>query len=94
MLVIDRSGSMQGPKIEAVKTAARAVISAMHPEDTIAIVGFDSEAAVYVQPTKASNRIQINKDLDRLVAGGGTNIYPGLKEAAAMLKPSRSARST
>jgi Mg-chelatase subunit ChlD len=87
VLVIDRSGSMQGPKLEAVKQAAKSVISAMHPDDTIAIVGFDSEATVFVQPTKSSNRLQINKDIDKLTSGGGTNIFPGLKEAAGMLKP-------
>ena len=92
VLVIDRSGSMQGPKMEAVKTAAKAVISAMHPDDTIAIVGFDSEATVYVQPTRSSNRTQINKDIDRLTAGGGTNIFPGLGQAAEQLRPLKATR--
>lgn len=87
VLVIDRSGSMQGPKLESVKDAARAVISKMHPDDTIAIVGFDSEATIYVQPTPSKNRIQINKDLDKMVSGGGTNIFPGLDQASKILKP-------
>ncbi len=87
VLVIDRSGSMQGPKLEETKKAAKAAASALHPDDYIAVVAFDSEAQVFVKPTKASNKGQIDKDIDRVAAGGGTNIYPGLKEAFELTKP-------
>jgi Ca-activated chloride channel family protein len=44
VVVIDRSGSMQGPKLEAAKAAALATLDALAPDDQIAIVAFDSEA--------------------------------------------------
>lgn len=92
VLVIDRSGSMQGPKLEAVKQAAKAAAGALHRDDQIAVVTFDSEAQVVVTVQQAGNRGRIDKDLDRIVAGGGTNIYPGLKDAWQLLRPLKADR--
>src|SRR5690606_15868845 len=47
---------------------------------------FDSEAQVYVRPTRASNRMRISNDIARLQSGGGTNIYPGLREGFELLQ--------
>jgi uncharacterized protein YegL len=86
VLVIDRSGSMQGPKLEAAKESARVTAEVLSPNDFIAVVAFDSEAQVYVRPTRASNRMRISNDIARLQSGGGTNIFPGLKEAFEILQ--------
>ncbi|MBA3819020.1 MAG: VWA domain-containing protein [Deltaproteobacteria bacterium] len=80
-LVIDKSGSMQGPRIEAAKESARVTAEVLSPNDFIMVVAFDSEATVYVRPQRAANRTGISADIGRLTSGGGTNIYPGLKEA-------------
>ncbi len=85
-LVIDRSGSMQGPKLEAAKESARVTAEVLSPNDFITVIAFDSEAQVYVRPTRASNRMRISNDIARLQSGGGTNIYPGLKEAFEQLQ--------
>jgi Mg-chelatase subunit ChlD len=86
VLVIDRSGSMQGPKLEAAKESARATAEVLAPNDYIAVVAFDSEAQVYVHPTRASNKMRISNDIARLQSGGGTNIFPGLKDAFEILQ--------
>jgi Mg-chelatase subunit ChlD len=85
VLVIDRSGSMSGAKIEAAKEAARATVEGLGPDDTIAVIAFDSESEVFVQPQRAVNKMKISAEVSRLESGGGTNIYPGLKEAYEML---------
>jgi Ca-activated chloride channel homolog len=85
-LVIDRSGSMQGPKLEAAKESARVTAEVLNPNDFIAVVAFDSEAQIYVRPTRASSRMRISNDISRLQSGGGTNIFPGLKEAYDVLQ--------
>ncbi len=92
VLVIDRSGSMQGPKLEAAKNAVLAAISSTNPADTVAVVAFDSEASVYVRPQPSSNRTRIADDVARLTSGGGTNIFPGLKEAFELLQPVKAAK--
>lgn len=85
VLVIDRSGSMQGGKLEAAKESARATTEVLSPSDYIAVVAFDSEASVLVNPQRAGNRTRISAEISRLQSGGGTNIYPGLKEAFEIL---------
>jgi Ca-activated chloride channel family protein len=86
VLVIDRSGSMQGPKLEAAKESARVTAEVLSPNDYISVVAFDSEAAVYVRPQRAANRMRISAEISRLQSGGGTNIFPGLKEAFDILQ--------
>jgi len=86
VLVIDRSGSMQGQKLEAAKESARVTAEVLSPQDYIAVVAFDSESTILVKPTHASNRMRISNDIAKLTAGGGTNIYPGLKDAFEILQ--------
>jgi Ca-activated chloride channel family protein len=86
VLVIDRSGSMQGPKLEAAKESARVTTEVLSPNDYIAVVAFDSEASVLVRPLRAANRMRISAEISRLQSGGGTNIYPGLREAFEILQ--------
>ena len=92
VLVLDRSGSMSGAKLEAAKESARVVAELLAPNDTIAVVAFDSESQVYIRPQRASNRMRISAEISRLQAGGGTNIYPGLKDAFEILQASGQAR--
>lgn len=86
VLVIDRSGSMQGPKLEAAKESARATAEVLAPNDYISVVAFDSEASTFVRPTRAANKMRISNDIARLQSGGGTNIFPGLKEGFEILQ--------
>jgi Mg-chelatase subunit ChlD len=86
VIVMDRSGSMQGPKLEAAKESARVTAEVLSPQDIIAVVAFDSEAQVFVRPTPARQRMRISNEIARLQSGGGTNIFPGLKEAFELLQ--------
>ncbi|HEY4056266.1 MAG TPA: VWA domain-containing protein, partial [Kofleriaceae bacterium] len=70
---------------EAAKESARVTTEVLSPNDYIAVVAFDSEAQVFVRPQRAANRSRISADISRLASGGGTNIYPGLKEAFEIL---------
>jgi Ca-activated chloride channel homolog len=87
VLVIDRSGSMQGPKLEAAKESARVTTEVLTANDYISVVVFDSEAQVFVRPQRAGNRMRISAEISRLTSGGGTNVFPGLKEAYEVLQP-------
>jgi Mg-chelatase subunit ChlD len=81
ILVIDRSGSMDGAPLEMAKNSARATAEALDPKDIIGVVAFDSEARTYVEPQRASNRIKISAEISQIQSGGGTDILPGLREA-------------
>ncbi len=80
-LVIDKSGSMNGPKIELAKEAAAATAEMLGPDDYIEVVGFDSQPTRVVRMQSARNRIQILRDIGRLTARGGTAIFPALDMA-------------
>ena len=58
----------------------------LSPNDYIAVVAFDSEAQTFVRPQRAANRMRISTEIARLTSGGGTNIFPGLKEAYEILQ--------
>jgi uncharacterized membrane protein len=88
-LVIDKSGSMSGPKMDLTKEAARATAEAMPPSDQIAVIVFDSQATPVVRLQRAANRTRILADIGRIQASGGTNILAGLREAVDELVPAR-----
>jgi Mg-chelatase subunit ChlD len=87
VLVIDRSGSMTGEKIELAKDAAKATAELLGRDDLIGVVAFDSLAQPVVRLQRASNRVRIASDISRIQVGGGTNILPALKEAFDELDP-------
>ena len=86
VFVIDRSGSMSGAKLEAAKEMVRAGVEILESNDMVAVVAFDSESQVWVRPQRVANRMRISAEISRLQAGGGTNIFPGLKDAFEILQ--------
>jgi len=88
-LVIDRSGSMSGPKIEICKSAAVATAELLGRKDYIAVVAFDSSAHWVVPITRVTSRSAIASQISTINAGGGTNIYPGMTAAHQALSGCR-----
>ena len=77
-LVVDRSGSMSGQKIEICKSAAIATAELLSSKDYIGVYAFDSAVHVVVPMTRVSSTSTIANQISMLSAGGGTNIYPGI----------------
>ena len=80
-LVIDRSGSMSGQKIEVCKSGAIATAELLNSKDYIGVYAFDSQAHTIVPMTRVSSTSAIANQIATLSPGGGTNIYPGMAAA-------------
>jgi len=89
VLVIDKSGSMSGDKIELAKEAARATSELLGAEDFLGVIGFDALPDRVVRLAGASNRVAIARGIGKLAAGGGTQIFPALDAAYADLSSVR-----
>ena len=78
--VIDTSGSMdQGGRLELVKEALEELVQELEDEDTIAIVEFDDDPSVVLEPTEVEDDDEIFDALDDLEPGGSTNVEAGLR---------------
>jgi uncharacterized membrane protein len=91
ILVIDKSYSMAGSikeksKLEGAKIAAFSAVEMLNPIDKVGILAFDSEFEWIVPITQAKKRREIAHKLSTLKEDGGTDLYPGLKEAFRVLK--------
>ncbi|MEL6230457.1 MAG: VWA domain-containing protein [Cyanobacteria bacterium J06627_3] len=78
-LILDQSGSMGGPPIKTVRTAAQKIIDSLSPQDRISVIAFDHEAQVVVPNQPAANITAIKQAIEGIRAGGGTAIDAGLK---------------
>ncbi len=81
-LVIDRSGSMTGQKIERAKDAAIQAIQRLDSRDIVSVVVFDDKVDVLVPATKISDRENIERKIRSVQPGGSTALYDGTKKGA------------
>lgn len=92
MLVLDRSGSMAGPKLDLTKEGARAALRLLPMGATFGVVAFDAQPLTLLPLQPVHDRERIEGALERLLASGGTNIAAGLREGIEALRASPAAR--
>lgn len=85
-LVIDKSGSMDGDKIEMAKSAARSAVELLGKSDQVGVIAFDGETFVISEMQSATNKGRISDDISRIEAGGGTTMYPAMEKAFDVLR--------
>lgn len=85
VLVIDKSGSMTGEKIEMVKQAAIAAVLALSDRDYIGVLAFDGAPYVVAEIQPARNKQAIIRNIAGITADGGTSMYPPMVRAHQML---------
>lgn len=87
-LVIDKSGSMSGEKLELTVEAGSATVDFLSERDSVGVIAFDSEAYPVVNLTRVEDKKSIISRIQSIQALGGTNMYPGLKMAYDWLQSS------
>lgn len=86
MLIIDRSGSMEGEKIQVAKEAAIAATELLSDRDYVGVLAFDTEVFVIAELQSAANKLGIVSSIERIDAGGGTAMYPPMVRGHEMLQ--------
>jgi Ca-activated chloride channel family protein len=78
-LVIDRSGSMSGEKLEYVKQAATFVVDRLQDDDRLALVAYDDQVHLLSPSIKTTtqNRAEIKRLINSIRIGGTTNLSGG-----------------
>ena len=85
-IVIDKSGSMQGDKIEQARRAAVQAIDRLRDTDIVSVISYDSSVNVVVPATKASDRQGIKAMIRAIQAGGNTALFAGVSKGAAEVR--------
>jgi Ca-activated chloride channel family protein len=85
-IVIDRSGSMAGDKINNAKKAAKYIVDQLSPEDYLSIVIYDGSVDVLQYATPVLNKYSIKSKIDGITDRGSTNLMGGALEGYAQVK--------
>jgi Ca-activated chloride channel family protein len=78
-LVVDRSTSMQGARLEHVKHAAHQIVDELRDDDIFAVVTFSDRAEVVLPSQLGINHAQAKAKLSAIRASGGTEILQGVE---------------
>ena len=87
VLIIDKSSSMEGRKIELARLAAIGVVENLRPIDSVGVLIFDNSFQWAVPIRKAEDRAAIKKLISGITPDGGTQIAPALTEAYQRVLP-------
>ena len=82
-LAIDRSGSMEGQALDAVKQACAHVVDLLTPDDILSIVTFEEQVDILMPARRVTDPGLIKQHIARIQAGNTTNLFDGLYAAGA-----------
>ncbi len=91
-IVLDRSGSMEGEKLEQAKQAAEYAVQRLAPEDLVSVVVYDDEARVLVGATPARDKARIIRKIRSIQSGGSTALFAGVALGAGEVRRFREDR--
>ncbi|MFQ5742110.1 MAG: VWA domain-containing protein [Acidobacteriota bacterium] len=80
VIVLDKSFSMVGPKIELSKEAAKAALDLLQDTQRFGLLTFDHSPYWTVPLQPAANRARIKEYISSVIASAHTNIYPALEK--------------
>lgn len=90
LLVLDRSGSMEGEKFRQAQDAMRYVLEHLNPDDRYNLIAFSTGVDVYAPQLQPADDIKgAISWVDRLSAQGSTDINRALLEAVALVDRER-----
>src|SRR5277367_2658926 len=85
-VVLDKSGSMTGAKLEKTKQAAMQLVDRLAPNDIFSLIIFSDEAQVLVPAQKVEDKEALKEKIESIEADGSTALYSGVKMGADQLQ--------
>ncbi len=85
-LVLDRSGSMEGDKLERAKDAAEMAVGFLGPKDVLSIVAYDDEASVIYPAARVGDRRRAVSAIRNIYSGGSTALFAGVSKGAREIR--------
>lgn len=80
-LVVDRSSSMRGERLNQVKEATHRIIDHMSPDDYFALVTFNDRADIVIPAQRVKDKATLKLKVSSIEAAGGTEMATGLAMA-------------
>lgn len=81
-IVIDRSGSMTGQRIEQAKHAAVLAVESLNKDDIVSVVAYDTTVEVVSPAAKAARKDAIIEAIRSIRATGTTALFAGVSKGA------------
>jgi len=85
-IVLDRSGSMSGDKIEKAIEAAMMAVDILGEQDILSIITYSDSVEVLLPATRISDRLGIKRKIASIQAGGSTALFAGVSKGADELE--------
>lgn len=86
IVVLDRSGSMDGSRLDAAKRALTELVDRLDPADRFGLVTFDNHVTVHIAAAPLADKPAAKRLIAQIHAGGSTDLSAGylrgLQEAA------------
>jgi len=85
-LVIDRSSSMAGDKLDYTKQASQFLVQHLGEKDVLSIVLYNDKIETLLLPQIVANKDMITQSIDRIASRGTTNLSGGWLEGCRHVK--------
>lgn len=85
-VVLDRSGSMSGAKIEKARQAACMVVDQLGKDDQFSLIIYDTEVEVLIPSAKVTDKENLQRRINRIEPGGSTALYAGVEAGAKQVR--------
>ena len=92
-LVLDRSTSMQGMRLQQVKEGTRQIVDRLNDDDALAVVVFSDRAEVILPSQKSIDKAMAKSIASTIQPSGGTEMLQGLTAGLKELERNRSPES-
>jgi Ca-activated chloride channel family protein len=91
-VILDRSGSMTGAKIEKARQAAMGLVDQLAPDDYFSLVAYSDYAEVLLPAQQVEDKESVKSRIARIRPGGSTALYAGVQLGATQVQRHLSSR--